>query len=159
MLLLSKTPSEPYHNQFELISEYKLAFKTKTSAFRLTWTRPNTFQLGLKCVSRTWLPIRGRGRVSTSSGPVDYGSPTRVIAERPLTPFCETAVNCNGISLKLVRQVKIIQLVIFVIILIILLLPLLIILLLLILLFQCKCECICKLLLRKMITWIEISLF
>ena len=68
--------------------------------FRLTWTRPNTFQLGLKCVSRTWLPVRGGGRISTSSGPIYYGSPARVIAERPLTPFCETTVNCNGISLK-----------------------------------------------------------
>lgn len=67
---------------------------------RLTWARPNTFQLGFKCVSGTWFPVRAGSRVSASSGPVDYGSPARVLTERPLTPFCETAVNCDGISLK-----------------------------------------------------------
>ena len=81
---------------------------------RLTWARPNTFQLGFKCVSGTWLPVWGGSRVRTSSGPVDYRSPAWVLTERPLTPICETAVNC-----KIVKQAKLrTKFVIFVIVII-----------------------------------------
>lgn len=78
--------------------------KTKeimTPKIWLTWTRRNTRQLRFKCGSRTWLPVVGGGRVSTSSGSVDYGSSARVFAERPLTPFCIAAVNWNDISWRL----------------------------------------------------------
>ena len=65
----------------------------KSVFHKLTWARTNTFKLRLKSVSRTRLPVWGGCGVSTSSSPIDYGSPTRVITEWPLTPFCKAAVN------------------------------------------------------------------
>ena len=78
---------------------YLIVYSHGSQSFLLTWTRPDTLQLGFERTSLTCSTVRGGGRVSTSSAPVDCGSPAGVVTERPLAPFGVASIDCNDNSL------------------------------------------------------------